>query len=203
MCVLVGARFGRLALKLPWTVFFLFTWTSLVYEFFLINFEYKCTHRSTQTTTTIHKKFTQKLPKNWSCGGLRLKKSPYVPHIEIIFGINEDLMPDAWKLGPDLGCRWIIGTLTLFPTDVGSPWLGFWGKRVLVNLTVYRQGGGKDLPRFGPSIGGKDLLMHVWSWLMMNITRVNWWLWWWFSYEIMIVLTGIPSCPLYGRPGLR
>jgi hypothetical protein len=25
MCVLVGARFGRLALKSPWTVFFLFT----------------------------------------------------------------------------------------------------------------------------------------------------------------------------------
>jgi hypothetical protein len=33
----------------------------------------------------------------------------------------------------------------------------------MVDSTVCRQVGGKDLPRFGPSIGGKDLLLPVLS----------------------------------------
>jgi hypothetical protein len=93
--------------------------------------------------------------------------------------------------------------------NVHRLWTRVSRKERVMRSTAYEHRETHTLPRFGPSIGGKNLLLLVWSWLMVEDYKVPWWLWWFrcdLAYDILHQVAREPpldpSWPLYRRPGL-
>jgi hypothetical protein len=98
---------------------------------------------------------------------------------------------------PTVGANW-CGVITAISTNDR---LGLWWRNMMMKSSAGSHKEAHRLPRFGPSVGGEDLLLLFWSWLIKKITGCL------DDYSgvdrLRESLPIVPSWLLYSRPGPR